>query len=463
MKHLLPLLLALSMFFAGCNKDNPTDNGNIPDNTVYFTATDFDGMHMVSASSDVDSYLVFFSNEDFSISYCLVLANVLGQIDGEDYVTVPSGTYVLGDGVTEFTIADYSYYVAPNSDGSDYDMFEFDEATLVVSESQSILTAVIEGVTHVMTYNGTLRVPVDLPAPPVTFEASCAYAYYATGVFKLYLSDLGLDADGNEMAKGTYYEFKINVDNQATEADVAIPAGTYEINSLNTEPGTISGGNYYKLDENGHDVAESDLIWGGHLTINEDGTILGECTMLISGSKHTVTYSGDIEILKSTIPSEPPYSTLTADKVCDFSDHDITGMDMGDAYNTGYQTLAISLLGNDSTGDHVMFELIAGEVGKSDIYGKYTVSDSMGAYTVLPGYVEGFTLMSSWYYYKQNTANITEYAPIVSGWVEIAKNDDGTITLTFDVYDDLNNNITGSWTSSYSVIKSCQLRSVVSL
>ena len=55
--------------------------------------------------------------------------------------------------------------------------------------------------------------------------------------------------------------------------------------------------------------------------------------------------------------------------------------------------------------------------------------------------------MSSWYYFKQNAANITEYAPIISGWVEITKNDDETITVEFDVYDDLNNNITGSYTS----------------
>ena len=444
-KQLLPLLFALSIIFAGCNKEKL----ETPDNKVYFTATAYDGFHMASASSDVDSYLIYFSNEDETISYCLVLANVLGEIDDEDYVILPSGTYTLGDGMTEFTIADYSEYIVSNSDGSDYDSFPFDEATLIVTESESTLTAVIEGVTHVMTYNGPLRMPADLPAPPVTFEANYAYAYYTPGIFKLYLSDLGLDADGNEQAGGTYYEFTINVDSQEK---TGIPAGRYEIDGLNSDPGTISGGDYYKFGENADNIVASDLIWGGYLAINEDGTIEGNCTMLLSGSTHTLSYSGDIEILENTIPTEPPYSTLNADKLCDLSNHDIMCMDRGDAYNTGYQTWALSLTDYDETGDNVMFELIAGEFGKSDVFGKYTVSDSMGSYTVLPGYVKGFTLMSSWYYYKQNAANVTEYAPVVSGWVEITQSADQTITVTFDVYDDLNNNIKGSWTSSGTAI-----------
>ena len=450
-KNLFPLLFALSIVFAGCSKDNPTDdNGTHLDDKVYFTATTFDGMHMASASSDVDAYMLFFSNDEGTISYGLVLLNTLGEIDDEDYVSVPSGTYTLGSGGAAFTIADYSYYAVVNSDGTNTEAFEYEEATLEVTETKSTLTAVIEGVTHIMTYDGTLRMPADLPAPPVSFEASCAYAYYAQGICKLYLSDLGLDADGNEQAGGTYYEFTVNVDSQA---QTSLPAGRYEIDGLNKAPGTISGGDYYKFGENADTIVDSDLIWGGYLSINEDGTIVGECTMLLSGSTHTVTYSGDIEMLESTIPTEPPYSTLTVDKVCDLSNHDIMIMDRGDAYNTGQQTWALSLTNYDDTGDNVMFELVSGKVGKSDFYGKYTVSDSKDLYTVVPGYVEGFTRMSSWYYYKQNAANVTEYAPIVLGWVEVTKNSDETITVTFDVYDDLNNKITGSWTSNGAVIK----------
>ena len=433
-ENLLCLFLALSLSVISCDK------GQIPDtedhsNKVYFTATIFDGKHMASVSKNVDSYLVSFSNEDATISYGLVLSNVLGEIDDQGYVTVPSGTYTLGDGATAFTIADYSEYIVSSSDGTDYDSFQFDEATFVVAETESILTAVIEGVTHIMTYNGSLRMLADLPAPPVEFEASYAYAYYAPGIFKLYLSDLGLDADGNEQANGTYYEFNINVGNLDPEAEIAIPAGTYKIN-----------GEYYKFDENADDVVESDIIVVGSITIDANGTVEAECTMMFSGSTHNVTYSGEIQILESTIPTEPPYSTLTADKVCDFSNHDLMCLDRGDYYNSGHQTWTVSISGNDGTGDHMAFEILGGKAGKSDFYGKYIVSGDMGEYTALPGYVEGFTLMSSWYYFKQNSENVTEYAPVVSGWVEISKQDGGAITVEFDVYDDQNNNITGKYT-----------------
>ena len=98
----------------------------------------------------------------------------------------------------------------------------------------------------------------------------------------------------------------------------------------------------------------------------------------------------------------------------------------------------------------------------ADISGKYTISTSMDEYTAFPGYVDGFTLMSSWYYYKDNALHISEYAPIVDGWVEIQKTGKGTYTITFDVYDDLNNNITGT-TDVTPYMESAVSKSVINL
>ena len=72
----------------------------------------------------------------------------------------------------------------------------------------------------------------------------------------------------------------------------------------------------------------------------------------------------------------------------------------------------------------------------------------MGEYTALPGHIQGFTLVDSWYYYREDISSITEYAPVFAGWVEITENADRTITVAFDVYDDLNN--THTQTSSPS-------------
>ena len=445
----------------------PEPEPEVPDNNVYFTATTLMGMHMSYGSSNVDSYVVAFSDEEQTYSYQLALYNTLGEVDDKGYVTLPSGTYTLGDTIEEFIMASYSCLIVKDSTGAN--SFSFTEATLEVTETQTILTAVIEGVTHVMTFNGPISIMADLPEPPVDFEASYAYAYYAAqkdgklGIFKLYLSDLGLDANGNNQANGTYYEFTILISSLDSGAEIAIPAGTYEIKNYSSEPGVISNGDYYKHGENAQEIADSDMISGGYLTINEDGTIEGECEMMFSGATHTLKYSGDIEILENVIPSEPPYSTLTADKVCDFSKHGLSYMDMGDAYNTGCQTWTVSISGNDASGDHVVFELLAGEYGKSDLFGRYTVSDTMGEYTALPGYVDGFTLMNSWYYYRPSIADISDFAPVVSGWVEISENTDGTVTIAFDVCDDQNNNITGSWTSSGPAITSSPARSAVRL
>ena len=432
----------------------------LPDNNIYFTASSFTGIHM-SNMGNMESYIIAFTDESqdgdgnkipATVYYQCAFYNGLGEVDSEGYVTVPSGTYTISKNAAEFTIANFSSYMSL----ADSKSIKFEDATAVVTETQTVLTAVIDSVTHVVTYNGPLRMKADLPDPPIVFEASCAYAYYSADVFgdgevdvfKLYLSDLGLDDDGQEQADGTYYQFTLHVDGLDPEAEVAIPAGRYEITASSTVPGSASGGYYYVLDENADDIVKSGTPTSGYIIINEDGSVEAECTMIVSGAVHSITYSGEIEILKNTIPSESPYSTLTEDKECVFPDHGYLYMDKGDSYGTGYQTWSFTLSGNHGKGDAVAFELLGGECGKSDIFGRYTVSDSMGEYTALPGGVEGFTLINSWYYYRKNMANITEYAPIVAGWIEISENNDGTLSVEFDLYDDLNNNITGSWTSN---------------
>lgn len=432
----------------------------LPDNNVYLTVSEFVGMHMSFGSSGIQTYVVQFSNEgqdeNGKTIYQLALYNVLGEVDDEGYVTLPSGTYVYNDTAEAFTIASHSNYCTVNSDGSDYKTIPFDAATLVVTETQSILTAVIEGVTHIVTYNGLIRMIADLPDPPVDFVANHAYAYYSKDIygtgevdmFVLYLSDLGLDADGKEIPNGTYYKIDILTDGLESGAEIAIPAGTYKIDPYATTAGFALDGDYYKLNESGNDVTETGSFWDGQITINEDGSIKAEFEMFMSGSIHTVTFSGEIELLENDVPSEGPYSTLTEDKVCDFSNHIITYSKVDVIHETGCEVWSVWLSGLDDVGDHVSFKLLGGEYDKSDIFGKYTVSETLGAYTIFPGYISAFTLMDSWYYYKGDAQHITGYAPVVSGWVEITDNHDGNVTLTFDVYDDLNNHITGTWTGS---------------
>ena len=102
----------------------------------------------------------------------------------------------------------------------------------------------------------------------------------------------------------------------------------------------------------------------------------------------------------------------------------------------------VSISSNNIIGDNIGFQILRDH--GDELSGKYTVSESVTEFAVVPGYVDGFSLNSSWYYQKANYMFTSEFAPIVGGWVEIQVTDNDVYTVTFDVYDDLNNNITGT-------------------
>jgi hypothetical protein len=220
---------------------------------------------------------------------------------------------------------------------------------------------------------------------------------------------------------------------------------------------------FYKYGENTSVAEDDDMISSGYITVNEDGSIEASLVMYFSGATHTITFSGEVDILENTMPSEAPYSTLTSDKVCNLSNNSFSCYYNEKSYGHGYQSWMISIYPENSVGDNLMLEILCGTDKNTDISGKYTISNSMEEYTARSGYIDGFTLMSSWYYHRENALHISQYAPIVDGWVEIQKNDKGTYTITFNVYDDLNNNITGTYTIVKSDMESAVSQPVINL
>jgi hypothetical protein len=105
---------------------------------------------------------------------------------------------------------------------------------------------------------------------------------------------------------------------------------------------------------------------------------------------------------------------------------------------------------NDQEGDFVQFDVLTSADNYTDFFGEYTISNSYDEYTSYPGYFEydyeeGYAYMSgSWYY----TDDGDTMAPFVDGTMSVVDNGDGTVTVAFDVYDDCDNNITGSWTGA---------------
>ncbi|MBO5820489.1 MAG: hypothetical protein J6R02_02735, partial [Alistipes sp.] len=140
---------------------------------------------------------------------------------------------------------------------------------------------------------------------------------------------------------------------------------------------------------------------------------------------------------------EGPYSTLWEDYRCNFDDHTLYYAYYGDYYETGYMNWTFAVLPKDREGDFVQFDVLAGPNSTTDFCGEYTISNSYEAYTSLPGEIDwdGY-MVGSWYY----TNDGYTMAPFVDGTMSVVDNGDGTVTVEFDVYDDCDNNITGSWT-----------------
>lgn len=449
---------------------NMDPQGSLPTEDVNLNATHFNGEYYGTEYSDTYNYLVILSDKGLNANgyaqaggtyYEVDLYSVASEIDAEGYITIPAGTYTFdpNDTTAEWTIGnEYSGYSKVNADGTAYDASAgYESGEAVVTADSITLRVVIGGYTHTVTYTGAPKIYVGLPEEDTAFEASYAYAYYygdqyAPGYadnYYLFLSDLGLDEEGYEQANGTYYRFDIYAplgDGNGTK----IPAGTYTIDDTDSGAlwtATLSYSAYFVLDEYAWDFVENDYPASGTIVVGEDGSITAEVTMLMSGATHTATYSGGDIVIYDFSEGEGggseggPYSTLEYDWNCNLSAHTLYYEAYGDWYEVGYQNWVIAIMPNSQEGDFVQFDILGG-TDSSSFAGEYTISDSLESYTAFPGYIDEGYMNGGWYY----TEDGYTMAPFVDGSLDITDNGDGTFTVEFDVYDDCDYNITGSWT-----------------
>ena len=421
------------------------------------------------------NYYIFFSDYGFtedgnlltnSIYYQLDLYGVLYDGEAVDgYIPLPEGTYTLdkNDTMAVGTIGySYSCYMKTNSSEIEVEVY-FDEAVLVVEEDGSCtLIATIEGKKHKVTFAGTSTIEdkreVNTGGDNVEMEAGYADAtyygdQYSPGVadnFYFFLSDKGFDADGWELPNATYYRFDLFSNIVNPEEGLAIPYGTYTIDNGSSEPFTIGAqySAYYIMDSEGWDYAVSSAITSGTVTISEDGVV---ADLMIAGAHHVVTFSGDILVTDASSGGgeggggEDPYSTLWEDYRCNFDDHTLYYAYYSDYYEVGYMNWTFAVMPNDGEGDFVQFDVLAGADSTTNFFGEYAINDSFEAYTSYTGYIDwdGY-MVGAWYY----TEDGYTMAPFVDGTMSVVDNGDGTVTVEFDVYDDCDNNITGSWTGA---------------
>ncbi len=423
---------------------------------------------------DAGNYYIFFSDYGFNEEGNLLTNSIYYQLDvygalyeGEavnGYIPLPEGTYTLdvNDTMAVGTIGySYSCYMKTNSSEIEVEA-SFDSAVLVVEEDGSCtLTAVVEGVKHIVTFNGESSIAdrreVSTGGEDVEMVAGYADAVYygdqySPGVadnFYFFLSDKGFDADGWELPNATYYRFDLYSNIVNPEEGLAIPYGTYTIDNGTSEPFTIGAqySAYYIMDAEGWDYAVSSGITSGTVTISEDGVV---ADLMIAGAHHVVTFSGDILVTDASSGGgegggEGPYSTLWEDYRCNFDNHNLYYAYYSDYYEVGYMNWTFAIMPDGGEGDFVQFDVLAGPNSTTDFCGEYTISNSYEEYTSLPGEIDwdGY-MVGSWYY----TNDGYTMAPFVDGTMSVEDNGDGTVTVEFDVYDDCDNNLTGSWTGA---------------
>ena len=437
---------------------------------------------------DAGNYYIFFSDYGFNEEGNLLTNSIYYQLDvygalyeGEavnGYIPLPEGTYTLdmNDTMAVGTIGySYSCYMKTNSSEIEVEV-PLDAAELVVAADGScVLTATIEGKKHKVTFAGTSTIEdkreVNTGGEDVEMEAVVAYAYYygdqynpgAADNFYLFLSDTGVDADGWELPNGIYYRFDLYSELVNKEEGLAIPYGTYTIEGSTTSPYTINSGYsaYYIMDDAAWDHAYDGLPTSGTVVIDENGVT---ADIMVNGSiHHTVTFKGNIIIIDSSDSGEGgeeegPYSTLWEDYRCNLDDHTLYYAYYGDYYEVGYMNWTFAVMPNDGEGDFVQFDVLAGADSTTDFFGEYAINDSYEAYTSYTGYIdwEGY-MVGAWYY----TEDGSTMAPFVDGTMSVADNGDGTVTVEFDVYDDCDNNITGSWTGVMKSADELETRSAV--
>ena len=376
----------------------------------------------------------------------------------DGFVTIPAGEYTF-DKLNTFAARTfsqmYSYYIQSGATENDVDDQYYSEASLVVSSEGITLTAIIDGQEHIVTYTGSIEIPVEVVPEVEAVELGHAMAnymgdYYNPGVadnFMVVLSDLGWDEDGWELPNAAYYILDLYT--EIVDGELAIPYGTYALDMTDScEPNTLSASStrYILLDEYGWDYAAEAYFVAGSVTVDANG-IVAELEDY-DGAIHKVAYKGAVTNIVDYSDefggggSDEVLSTLWEDWYCNFSDCSLEYTWYGDYYGVGYDNWLLYIFPNGEVGDGLQLDLISNTVGSYELSGEYVISKSQEKFTAYPGYENGGYMEGCWYF----NADYSQYAPLVDGDIYITNNGDTTFTIEVDAYDDAGNNIYGSWT-----------------
>lgn len=285
----------------------------------------------------------------------------------------------------------------------------------------------------------------DTPGEDVEFAATFfGGEYYGdTGVHNYYFVLSDTEVTGNSAVEGaTYYYFDLYSDELTDPLRVANGVYTYDTTDSGN-PGTFSAYYSYGFYAAGAEGTKWYFYAEGSKVTVTDNKIVADL-ILEDGSKHTVTYEGDLSL--AAAPASGGGSTLDGDLEVNMTGATIYSEYYDQYYNAYTDNYYIQIFEDMATGTgrYFVLDVLADFNTSVDYRGTFTCSEDYGINTFVPGYIEDGSLVGSWYAELEDGYVSGNMAPLVDGEITFTFNDDGTRTLTLNCVDDLGNKITGT-------------------
>lgn len=396
--------------------------------------------------------------------------------------SIPAGTYTIGkpNTTTAMTFSsDYSNGFKTDASGNYLYESVFSEGTLTVSyEGESIVMEAVlldtEGGYHFVSYSGPTEY-IEWHEEDVfpgiqhdiEIEASFGEAVYVAGsqnegIMEVQLSftDMSLSAVGLPEPPGAILTLDAFMH---YDYDGKITAGNYTVVSPAGEPLQITPGEWLIEDliasgsyvtEMTGDATNYALVKSGSMDIvdNGNGGYTVTCTIeMETGYTVTCNYDGALDVIG--VPG--PFSTLTEDKELDLEGATVTASCYGDYFRTGGMQWNITISPATSGGDGVNIEIVSENVpfDQGFVTGTYTAATELypgpgeyqcGALSAYDGSLSGTIYLGG----RDDKGYYVEYAPAMSGDLDIVNNGDGTYEFTFSFLDDKGHTWSGHWSGN---------------
>ena len=277
---------------------------------------------------------------------------------------------------------------------------------------------------------------VEILAKCLTGDYYGDYFGNGKGNYCICLSSRGIMEDGGYLPNHAYYILDLVATlNDAEDDMVQVPMGTYILDSMGSSSKHIlSDSSYLMLTDNQGNISEKRAFDTAQLTVYE---LSAGLTATIGGETHIVTYGGATKVVNRS--ESGVLSTLVNNYTLVLDNHTLYYYALCDYYGTGLNNYMLLLMPNDNSGDVVQLDVMTSE--EDGFCGSYKMGDTQTQWSILEGVLNDYYMDGSWYY----TSDYKDTAPFKAGSMTIREEEDGTMSVTLYMLDDLENSINGTW------------------